>query len=158
MIWKSNPWWAMPQQGNPPLDASADRASDRLHARWPHGLQMKLDVGERLRDLLHGRHEVGGVREGVAQVLDRCFSLRIHVLLLVLSSEYVLLGVSNGAKLLAGRRHVNVAEITNEAGEVLARGKGLFIVVDPAKMFARFIANNAVTKKQAPGRTKALNQ
>ena len=56
-----------------------------------------------------------------------------------------------------GRRHVNVAEITNEAGEVLARGKGLFIVVDPAKMFARFIANDAVTKKQTPGRTK-LNQ
>src|SRR6266850_3003648 len=94
MIWKSKPWCAMPQQGNPPLDVSADRTSDRLHARWPHGLQMKLDVGERLRDLLHGRHEVGGVREGVAQVLDRCFSLRIHVLLLVLSSEYVLLGVT----------------------------------------------------------------
>jgi uncharacterized protein (TIGR00369 family) len=39
-----------------------------------------------------------------------------------------------------GRRHVNVAEITNEAGEVLARSKGLFIAVDPLKMFARFIA------------------
>ena len=57
-----------------------------------------------------------------------------------------------------GRSHVNVAEITNEAGEVLARGKGLFIAIDPAKIFAKFIANNADTKKQAPGRTKALNQ
>ncbi len=38
-----------------------------------------------------------------------------------------------------GRRHVNVAEITNEAGEVLARGKGLFIAIDPAKMFAKFL-------------------
>src|SRR5205807_1736761 len=41
-----------------------------------------------------------------------------------------------------GRRHTNVAEITNEAGEVLARSKGLFIAVDPAKMFARFIAGD----------------
>src|SRR6267143_4092157 len=52
---------------------------------------MKFDVYERVRDPLHG---VGGVREGFAQVLDRCFSLRVHVLLLVLSSEYVLLGVT----------------------------------------------------------------
>jgi len=41
-----------------------------------------------------------------------------------------------------GRRHVNLAEITNEAGEVLARSKGLFIAVDPAKMFAKFIAED----------------
>src|SRR5207247_11319059 len=38
---------------------------------------MKFDVDERVRDPLHG---VGGVREGFAQVLDRCFSLRVHVL------------------------------------------------------------------------------
>jgi hypothetical protein len=38
---------------------------------------MKFDVYERVRDPLHG---VGGVREGFAQVLDRCFSLRVHVL------------------------------------------------------------------------------
>lgn len=41
-----------------------------------------------------------------------------------------------------GRQHTNVAEITNEAGEVLARSKGLFIAVDPARMFAKFIAKN----------------
>jgi len=40
---------------------------------------MKFDVYERFRDLLHGRDKVGGVREGFAQVLDRCFSLRVHV-------------------------------------------------------------------------------
>jgi hypothetical protein len=56
---------------------SAGRTSDRLHVRWPDGLQMKFDVYERVRDSLHG---VGGVREGFAQVLDRCFSLRVHVL------------------------------------------------------------------------------
>src|SRR2546422_10001010 len=40
---------------------------------------MKFDVYERVRDPLHG---VGGVREGFAQVLDRCFSLRVHCALL----------------------------------------------------------------------------
>jgi len=39
-----------------------------------------------------------------------------------------------------GRRHINVAEILNESGQVLARGRGLFIAVDPQKMFARFLA------------------
>jgi hypothetical protein len=38
---------------------------------------MKFDVYERVRDPLQG---VGGVREGFAQILDRCFSLRVHVL------------------------------------------------------------------------------
>src|SRR2546422_6261613 len=61
-------------------NVSAGRTSDRLHVRWPHGLQMKFDVYERVRDPLHGRQKVGGVREGFAQVLDRCFSLRVHVL------------------------------------------------------------------------------
>lgn len=38
-----------------------------------------------------------------------------------------------------GRRHVNMAEILNQKGEVLARSKGLFIAVDPKKMFAKFV-------------------
>src|SRR2546425_9871069 len=62
-----------------PGGVSAGRTSDRLHVHWPHGLQMQFDVYERVRDPLHGRHKVGGVREGFAQVLDRCFSLRVHV-------------------------------------------------------------------------------
>jgi uncharacterized protein (TIGR00369 family) len=37
-----------------------------------------------------------------------------------------------------GRQHINSAEITNEKGEVLARSKGIFIVIDPEKMFAKF--------------------
>src|SRR5437899_6706716 len=36
-----------------------------------------------------------------------------------------------------GKTHVNVAEITNEKGEVLARSKGIFIAIDPAQMFAK---------------------
>jgi hypothetical protein len=37
-----------------------------------------------------------------------------------------------------GRNHVNAAEILNEKNEVLARSRGIFIAIDPAKMFARF--------------------
>ena len=36
-----------------------------------------------------------------------------------------------------GRRHINVGEISNEKGEVLARGTATFIAIDPEKMFAR---------------------
>src|SRR5438270_8640893 len=38
-----------------------------------------------------------------------------------------------------GRKHTNAAEIRNEAGEVLARSTGLFIVIDPEKMFAKHL-------------------
>lgn len=37
-----------------------------------------------------------------------------------------------------GRKHINVAEILNEKGEVLARSQGLFIAIDPHRMFAKF--------------------
>ena len=38
-----------------------------------------------------------------------------------------------------GRKHINVAEILNEEGETLARGEGLFIAIDPHRMFAKFV-------------------
>jgi len=38
-----------------------------------------------------------------------------------------------------GRRHVNMAEILNSKDEVLARSRGLFIAIDPQKMFAKFV-------------------
>ena len=36
-----------------------------------------------------------------------------------------------------GRKHINMAEILNEKGEVLARSEGLFIAVDPEKLMAK---------------------
>jgi uncharacterized protein (TIGR00369 family) len=36
-----------------------------------------------------------------------------------------------------GRRHINTAEIFNEKNEVLARGQGTFIAIDPEKMFGK---------------------
>src|SRR3984885_8028604 len=38
-----------------------------------------------------------------------------------------------------GRQHTNMAEILNPKNEVLARGQGLFIAIDPQKMFAKFV-------------------
>ncbi|MGD0568531.1 MAG: PaaI family thioesterase [Candidatus Sulfotelmatobacter sp.] len=38
-----------------------------------------------------------------------------------------------------GRTHVNAAEILNENNEVLARSRGIFIAIDPEKMFAKYV-------------------
>lgn len=38
-----------------------------------------------------------------------------------------------------GRRHINMAEILNSSDEVLARGQGTFVAIDPHRMFARFV-------------------
>ncbi len=40
---------------------------------------------------------------------------------------------------IRGRRHINMAEILNAKGEVLARSRGLFVAIDPQKMFAKFV-------------------
>jgi hypothetical protein len=38
-----------------------------------------------------------------------------------------------------GRRHINEAEILNEKNEVLARSRGIFIAIDPEKMFGKYV-------------------
>ena len=38
-----------------------------------------------------------------------------------------------------GRKPTNMAELLNERGEVLARSRGLFVAVDPERLFARFV-------------------
>ncbi len=38
-----------------------------------------------------------------------------------------------------GRSHVHAAEIRNEKDEVLARGRGTFVAIDPHKMFAKHV-------------------
>jgi acyl-coenzyme A thioesterase PaaI-like protein len=40
---------------------------------------------------------------------------------------------------VTGRKHINMAEILNEQGKVLARSQGLFIAIDPERMFAKFV-------------------
>src|SRR5438477_1856407 len=39
-----------------------------------------------------------------------------------------------------GRTHVNMAEILNAKGDVLARSRGKFIAIDPHRMFTKFVA------------------
>jgi uncharacterized protein (TIGR00369 family) len=50
---------------------------------------------------------------------------------------YAKLAVIGREQEVTGRRHINVAEISNEAGQVLARGTGTFIAVDMSQVFAR---------------------
>jgi uncharacterized protein (TIGR00369 family) len=38
-----------------------------------------------------------------------------------------------------GRKHLNMAEILDQRDQVLARGQGLFIAVDPHRMFGKFV-------------------
>jgi len=40
---------------------------------------------------------------------------------------------------VVGRQHINLAEISNEAGEILAHGTATFIAVDVKQIFARFV-------------------
>ena len=49
------------------------------------------------------------------------------------------LRVESREKTVRGRQHINVAEILNQKGEVLARGRGLFIAINPHMMFAKFV-------------------
>lgn len=38
---------------------------------------------------------------------------------------------------VTGRKHINMAEILNERGEILACSEGVFIAIDPHRMFAK---------------------
>jgi uncharacterized protein (TIGR00369 family) len=38
-----------------------------------------------------------------------------------------------------GRNHINMAEILNQDDEVLARSTGLFVAIDPHKIFAKYV-------------------
>lgn len=38
-----------------------------------------------------------------------------------------------------GRQHINAAEILDQNGEVLARSRGVFVAIDPEKMFGKFV-------------------
>ncbi len=40
-----------------------------------------------------------------------------------------------------GRKHINIAEIRDRRGEVLARGRAVFIAIDAEKMFAKQLRN-----------------
>jgi len=93
-------------------------------------------------------HAHGGI---IATILDEAMGkvnkLRSVVALTAEMDIQYLKPVPLGKPLIAeghersvrGRRHVNVGEIRNQKGDVLARSRGVFIVIDPGKMFAKHL-------------------
>jgi uncharacterized protein (TIGR00369 family) len=55
-----------------------------------------------------------------------------------------------------GRKHVNMAEIMNEQGDVLARSEGLFVAVDPERLLAKMKAEAAA--KMTRGKPKVAKR
>ncbi|HYX70120.1 MAG TPA: PaaI family thioesterase [Terriglobales bacterium] len=93
-------------------------------------------------------HSHGGI---IATVLDEAMGkvnkLRSVIALTRVMEVHYLKPVPLGKPLIVesrekrvhGRRHINVAEIRNLKGEVLARGEATFVKIDPVKMFAKFV-------------------
>ena len=93
-------------------------------------------------------HAHGGI---IATVLDEAMGkvnkLRSVVALTKAMEVEYLKPVPLGQTLIAegherrvrGRIHINVAEIRNQQGDVLARGRAVFIAIDPERMFARHL-------------------
>src|SRR6201998_4370167 len=125
----------------------------------PAGMRLKFNYDEE-RDSFVCRFRLGKPNTGppghchggiIATILDeargKVNKLR-HVIALTseITVNYVKpvplnkpLRVESREASVKGRRHVNMAEILNQKGEVLARSKGLFIAIDPKKMFAKFV-------------------
>src|SRR5438067_12665603 len=125
----------------------------------PEGMQLKFRLDEdrqrfvgrfRLAPRYQGPpgHAHGGI---IATVLDEAMGkvnkLRSVVALTkAMEVEYlkpVPLGqtliVEGHERRVRGRIHINVAEIRNQQGDVLARGRAVFIAIDPERMFARHL-------------------
>jgi uncharacterized protein (TIGR00369 family) len=125
----------------------------------PHGMHLKFYIDEiervaicnlKLARRYQGPpgHAHGGI---IAVVLDEAMGKinklsNVIALTKAMSVEYLKpvplgqpLTVTSRAQGINGREHTNVAEISNQAGEVLARSSGLFVAVDVAKMFSKFI-------------------
>jgi uncharacterized protein (TIGR00369 family) len=125
----------------------------------PDGMRLKFDYDEdrdcfvcrfRLSTRFTGPtgHCHGGI---IATILDEAMG-KVNKLrhVIALTSEITVnyikpvplnksLRVESREVSVRGRKHINLAEILNQKGEVLARGKGLFIAIDPEKMFAKFV-------------------
>jgi uncharacterized protein (TIGR00369 family) len=125
----------------------------------PHGMHLKFALNDdgrrfvcrfRLSERFWGppKHAHGGI---IATVLDEAMGkvnkLR-HVIALTskMTVEYLKpvplskpLVAVGWEKSVRGRRHINVAEICNQKGEVLARSQGTFIAIDPHRMFGKYL-------------------
>ena len=121
----------------------------------PHGMRLKFtQEGKRfVCEFRLGKRYTGppGYCHGgiIATILDDAMSklckLR-HVVAVTskMSVEYIKpvplnkpLRVESHELSKRGRRLTHIAEISNETGQLLARSRGIFIVIDPEKLFAR---------------------
>lgn len=125
----------------------------------PHGMHLKFYIDEAKRVAICNvklarryqgppGHAHGGI---IAVILDEAMGKinklsNVIALTKSMNVEYLKpvplgqpLTVTGRAQSINGREHTNVAEISNQAGDVLARSSGLFIAVDVARMFAKFI-------------------
>jgi uncharacterized protein (TIGR00369 family) len=129
----------------------------------PHGMHLKFFYHEETESFVARmklpqrywgppKHAHGGI---IATILDEAMgkvNKLKHVIALTreMTVEYLKpvplhkpLVVEGWSKYVRGRRHVNVGEIRNEKGEVLARGRAVFIAIDPHKMFAKYLSRAA---------------
>jgi uncharacterized protein (TIGR00369 family) len=125
----------------------------------PEGMHLKFTVDER-RKMSVCRFRLGKRYTGppghchggiIATILDDAMGKvnklrQVIALTREMTVEYLkpvplhkLLRVEGREIKVRGRTHVNQAEILNEKGEVLARSKGIFIAIDPEKMFAKYV-------------------
>src|SRR5579863_8779486 len=124
----------------------------------PHGMRLKFILDEQRQTFVcHFRlssrytgppgHCHGGI---IASILDDAMGKvnKLHQVVALtreMTVEYLKpvplhkpLRVEGREIKVEGRTHMNAAEILNDKNEVLARSKGIFIAIDPAKMFAKF--------------------
>jgi len=125
----------------------------------PDGMRLKFTLDEAARKFVARLrlprrfqgppgHAHGGI---IATVLDEAMGkvsrLRAVVALTSQMQVHYLKPVPLGKPLLVegweirkrGRRLFHAAELRNLQGQVLARSQGMFIIIDPAKMFARHV-------------------
>jgi uncharacterized protein (TIGR00369 family) len=124
---------------------------DGMHLKFAYDKKRKTFVCRfRLDDRYTGPpgHCHGGI---IATILDEAMGKvnKLHQVIALTSRitvEYLRpvplnkpLRVESREVSVRGRRHVNMGEILNQKGEVLARGQGLFISIDAERMFAKFV-------------------
>ena len=125
----------------------------------PDGMRMKFTYDEE-RDCFVSRFRLGKRYTGppghchggiIATILDEAMG-KVNKLrqVIALTSQITIdylkpvplsqpLRVESREVKVRGRKHINMAEILNRKGEVLARSRGLFIAIDAQRMFAKFV-------------------
>jgi uncharacterized protein (TIGR00369 family) len=129
----------------------------------PQGMRLQFYIDEQARQALckfkltrryqgPPGHAHGGI---IATILDEAMGKvnklsKVVALTRAMNVEYLkpvplrkILTVTARQQNVDGREHTNVAEITDETDQVLARSTGKFIAVDVAGMFAKFIRTSA---------------